>query len=171
MTTTTTRREETKILIRDPKDFYAGLLFLFFGGVAAWVARDYPMGSALRMGPGYFPTVLSAILLALGIVTLLHGLDLREARRLRPLVLILAAVGIFAVSIEPAGIIVATVLTVVIGAAASSESRPLEVIALLAVLLALAVGVFTYALGLPFKLMPTLPPALLSVWPFSLIPV
>jgi putative tricarboxylic transport membrane protein len=43
------------------KDFLSGLHFLFLGGLGWWMARDYPFGSALRMGPGYFPTVLSVI--------------------------------------------------------------------------------------------------------------
>jgi hypothetical protein len=146
------------IQIRNPRDFYAGLLFLFFGAVATWFARDYPMGTALRMGPGYFPMVLGVMLLALGAITCAAGLALRgepiERMRTRPLLLILAAVGAFALAVEPAGIVVATVLATALAAAASPESRAREFAVLLAVLLALAVGVFTYGLGLPFKLMP-----------------
>lgn len=146
------------ILIRSPKDFFAGLLFLFFGGVAAWVARDYPMGSALRMGPGYFPLVLSVLLTLLGLATCIKGMLIKgeriESMRFRPLLLILGSVGIFAVSIELGGIIVTTALTVALACAASPESRMRELIVLVIVLLALSVGVFTYALGLPFKLMP-----------------
>jgi hypothetical protein len=134
------------------------MLFLFFGGVAAWVARDYPMGSALRMGPGYFPLVLSVLLTLLGFVVCIKGMLIKDERiesmRFRPLLLILGAVGIFAISIEIGGIIVATTLTVALAGAASPESRMRELIVLVIVLLALSVGVFTYALGLPFKLMP-----------------
>lgn len=134
------------------------MLFLFFGGVAAWVARDYPMGSAVRMGPGYFPLVLGVLLALLGFANCVRGMGIKggriEGMRLRPLLLILGAVGIFAIAIESAGIVVSTVLAVALAAAASPESRPREVVFLAIVLLALAVGVFTYALGLPFKLMP-----------------
>jgi hypothetical protein len=129
--------------------------------VAAWVARDYPMGSALRMGPGYFPLVLGVLLALLGVAVCVRGLAIRgepvETMRLRPLLLILAAVGLFAAGIEVAGIVVLTVVAVIVAAAASTESKPVEVMFLLIVLLALSVGVFTYALGLPFKLMPALP--------------
>jgi hypothetical protein len=146
------------ILIRNPRDFYAGLLFLFFGAVATFFAGDYPMGTALRMGPGYFPKVLGVLLLALGAVTCATGLTVRgeavERLRARPLVLILAAVGAFALLIEPAGIVVSAVLSVALAALASPESRVREVIFLVIVLLAIAVGVFTYGLGLPFKLLP-----------------
>jgi hypothetical protein len=134
------------------------LLFLFFGGVAAWIARDYPMGSTMRMGPGYFPLVLGVLLALLGIAACIRGLAIKGARvenvRFRPLLLILGAVGVFAIAIESAGIIISTILTVAMAAAASPESRSREVILLVVVLLAVAVGVFTCALGLPFKLMP-----------------
>ena len=37
------------------KRFLCGLMFIGIGAVAIYIAQDYPMGSALRMGPGYFP--------------------------------------------------------------------------------------------------------------------
>ncbi|MBI4207936.1 MAG: tripartite tricarboxylate transporter TctB family protein, partial [Betaproteobacteria bacterium] len=44
--------------IRNQEDFWAGLMFIGFGILSIVVSRDYPMGSAMRMGPGYFPTYL-----------------------------------------------------------------------------------------------------------------
>jgi len=147
-----------KIHIGSPKDFYAGLIFLCLGAGAAWIARDYPMGTAIRMGPGYFPLVLGWLLGAIGVAACAKGLILDGERiervGYRPLLLILGAVGLFAVGIERAGIIVSTLLAVSIAAAASTDSRLREVVLLLVFLIALAVGVFTYALGLPFKLVP-----------------
>jgi hypothetical protein len=149
------------IRIRSPKDFYAGVMFLSFGVLATWVAGDYPMGSAIRMGPGYFPRVLGALLCLLGVAICARGLAVTAERiepvRLRPVILILGAVGLFAAGIESGGIVLLTVVAVVVAAAATEESRPLEVAILLAFLLAMSVGVFTYALGLPFKLQPVLP--------------
>lgn len=146
------------ISIRSPRDFCAGLIFLFFGALAAYIARDYPMGSAVRMGPGYFPYLLGILLALLGVVIcikslLIHG-ERIESANLRALLLVLGAVGVFAGTIESAGIVIATALLVGVGAAASPESRLHEVAILIVFLLALAVGVFTYALGLPFKIFP-----------------
>lgn len=146
------------ISIRSPRDFCAGLIFLFFGALAAYIARDYPMGSAVRMGPGYFPYLLGILLALLGVVIcikslLIHG-ECIESANLRALLLVLGAVGVFAGMIESAGIVIATALLVGVGAAASPESRLHEVAILIVFLLALAVGVFTYALGLPFKIFP-----------------
>ena len=52
--------------IKNGKDFWAGLMFISFGLGFALVAQNYPMGSAVRMGPAYFPTVLGALLAVLG---------------------------------------------------------------------------------------------------------
>ena len=103
-------------------------------------ARDYPMGSAVRMGPGYFPLVLGVLLALLGLAACIRGLGIKgeqfESVRFRPLLLILGSVGVFATAIEHAGIIASTILTVVGAAAASPESRPREVIVLVIILLA-----------------------------------
>lgn len=55
--------------IKNGKDFWAGLMFIGFGLFFFLVARNYNMGTALRMGPAYFPTVLGGMLIVLGAVT------------------------------------------------------------------------------------------------------
>ena len=144
--------------LRSQRDFFAGLIFLAFGAVAAIVARNYPIGSAVRMGPGYFPFVLGCILAALGVLILVRGL-LRPGPALertywRPLILILGAIAVFAFSVESLGIALATALLVAIGATASPESRRYEAAILVAVLVAFTLGVFVYGLKLPFKVWP-----------------
>ena len=52
--------------IKNGKDFWAGLMFIGFGLGFTLVAQNYPMGSAVRMGPAYFPTVLGGLLAVLG---------------------------------------------------------------------------------------------------------
>ena len=61
-----------KALIKNPRDFWAGVMFIVFGCLFAGVAlTSYKMGTAARMGPGYFPFVLGALLVILGaIITL-----------------------------------------------------------------------------------------------------
>ena len=66
------RRNIVQLKIKSQEDFWAGLMFIGFGVLAIVISRDYPMGSAMRMGPGYFPTSLGAIMVLLGsIITLL----------------------------------------------------------------------------------------------------
>ena len=59
--------------IRNPKDFWTGIIYLVFGGFAFWIARDYGMGTASRMGPGYFPTVLSSLLMLFGVIAIVRS--------------------------------------------------------------------------------------------------
>lgn len=54
--------------IKDQKDFYAGLMFIIFGGLTMWLSQSYNMGTAARMGPGYFPFWLGMVLAALGAI-------------------------------------------------------------------------------------------------------
>ena len=63
---------------RNNRDFFGGLLYIVVGGIAIFIARDYPFGSALRMGPGYFPTVLAGIMVVFGIVVMMMGFKNNE---------------------------------------------------------------------------------------------
>jgi hypothetical protein len=59
--------------IKNGKDFWAGIMYVFFGTVFVLVARNYAMGSALRMGPAYFPTWLGSLLVLLGLVVIVRS--------------------------------------------------------------------------------------------------
>ncbi len=147
-----------KVTIRDSKDFFSGLIFLFFGGFAAIGARSYPLGTAARMGPGYFPTVLGGLLALLGAVIMARGLgvsgDPAKGWVLQPLLLVLAGVVAFALSVERLGMVAAVLALTIISCAGGTEFRLREVVALFLVLAALAVGIFVYGLGLPLKVWP-----------------
>src|SRR5207249_8596630 len=60
--------------IREPKDFWAGVMFFAFGVAAIVIGSAYPIGTAARMGPGYFPRILGILLIVLGAVLSLRGL-------------------------------------------------------------------------------------------------
>lgn len=61
--------------IKSPKDFWSGVMFLATGVFfVAWAVTHYQMGSAVRMGPAYFPTVLGGLLAVLGLIILLGSL-------------------------------------------------------------------------------------------------
>jgi hypothetical protein len=134
-------------------------MFLAFAAVAVLAARGYAMGSAGRMGPGYFPMALGIVLGLLGLIiigrTFAAGDERVGALQLRPLLVIVVAVCLFGLLIERLGLIVALVAVVVVSALASREYRPVEVAALAATLAAFSVGVFVYALRLPLTLWPS----------------
>lgn len=148
-----------KIVIRNNKDFYAGILFIFFGVLAMVIARGYPLGTTSRMGPGYFPAILGGILALLGFLVaaraLLLGSDRIKSLALRPLMFVLFSVLAFAILVQTVGLVLATLAIVVISCLGGWEFRLLEVAVLSLVLAALAVGIFVYGLGMP-----------LNIWPF-----
>jgi len=79
------------------KDFWAGLMFIGFGLAFMLLAQNYPMGSAVRMGPAYFPTVLGGLLAVLGAMVFFRAFVSRFAHPLkvfifRPLLLVAAIV-------------------------------------------------------------------------------
>lgn len=138
--------------MRNP-DVYAGLLFIGFGAAALVLGRSYPIGTLARMGPGFFPTVLSVALMSLGFLTLLRPLWQRGdklAFALRPFVA-LGAVLVFGVTVPHLGLVPATILLVGTSHLADSSSRLRETVVLAAGLTLLAVGI-TRGLGLPVPL-------------------
>ena len=144
--------------IRHPKDFYAGLIFITVGIVALVIGRDYSLGTTTRMGPGYFPAMLGWLLTILGLTIALRSLIIDGPPvghiGFRPLALILASMLAFAGLLEPAGLVIATIALIAIGCLGSVESRAREVIILSVALIAVALGLFVYGLGLPMKIWP-----------------
>ena len=69
-----------KMKIKNYPDFYAGLMFVIFGGLAAWLSTSYNMGTGARMGPGYFPFWLGAILAGLGVIILVKALGINDGK-------------------------------------------------------------------------------------------
>ena len=147
-----------KIKVRKSKDFYAGLMFVFFGVLFLLVARNYPMGTAKQMGPGYFPAVLGGFLAFIGIAisvwALRSGGETIESWPLRPLLLVSVAVLAFAVLVRPLGLVLAVLVLVVTSSLSGSEFLVREVIGLFIVLAALSVIVFVYGFGLPWGVWP-----------------
>jgi hypothetical protein len=66
-----------KFDIKSPKDFWAGLMFIGFGAFfMIWALTHYQMGTAVRMGPAYFPAVLGGLLVFLGVMVLIEAFAL-----------------------------------------------------------------------------------------------
>jgi hypothetical protein len=138
------------------QDVWAGLLLIGTGAAALVLARGYPAGTVLRMGPGYFPRVLGGILVLFGLYVAITGLrrggGIPGGWSPRALVVLPLAMVLFGLLVERAGFVPALVVLVVGSAAAGREFRLGEVVLLTAVLTALSVAVFAWGLGLPYPL-------------------
>ena len=146
------------IRIRSPKDFCAGLLFIAVGAAAIVIASAYPLGTAARMGPGYFPRMLGILLIGLGALLAFRGARLAGAPlgawKWRPLVTVLGSVVLFGAMVTHAGLVLSTVVLIVLASSASREFRPREALVSGVLLAALAVGVFVIGLNLQLPIWP-----------------
>jgi hypothetical protein len=142
--------------VLENKDFWAGAMLIAIGGGAIFFARHYQFGSALRMGPGYFPILLGALLVLFGLYILGTGLRTSEkiegSWSLRGLIVLPIALLLFGALIDRAGFVPAMLVLIFGSATASTEFKFLEVLLFSIFLTALAAAVFVWGLGLPYPL-------------------
>jgi hypothetical protein len=147
--------------IRNQKDFWAGVLFVAIGIATFVYAARYSLGTAARMGPGYFPRILGILLAVLGGIVALRALYVPGPRvprfHWRPIVIVLGSVVLFGAIVQPLGVALSTVILVVVASAASREFRAREALISGIVLAALAVGVFVVGLSLQLPIWPGQP--------------
>ena len=145
-----------QIEIRNNRDFWAGVMLIVTGATSVIVARDYAFGTSLRMGPGYFPSVLGGLLVLFGLYLVASGLRSNEKIEggwsLRALVVLPLSLVLFGLLMEYAGFVPALMVLIVGSAAAGSEFKLIEALLLAAGLTVFAVGLFIYGLGLPYPL-------------------
>jgi putative tricarboxylic transport membrane protein len=146
--------------VRNPRDFWAGAIYLALAIVAIWMGRSYPQGTSARMGPGYFPIALGSLLAILGTVSIARSFirpgEAITAFAWRPLALVLGATALFGLLLERLGILVALPLLILVGALASRNSRlDMTSIAALVGLVTFCIVVFVKGLGVPMPLIGT----------------
>ena len=145
-----------KVKLSQNKDFLSGLLMISIGTIAFWMALDYPFGSALRMGPGYFPRVLAGIFIVFGIYVGLRGLRTGEMVQgiwgWKALALVTVAFWLFGWLMDHIGMIPSLVVLFFVSAFAGHEFKFKEVLILTVVMTTFAWAVFIYGLGMPYRL-------------------
>lgn len=142
--------------IKSQEDFWGGLMFIGFGILAIIIARDYPMGSTMRMGPGYFPTYIGVILIILGSIITSMGFKFDGASvgnfAFRPMILLSIAFAAFGWAIDNIGFILALLILIFLSSLAGKEFRLKEAFAMSAVLIVGSWALFIWGLELPFPL-------------------
>jgi len=145
-------------VIRHPKDFWSGVIFIAIGLFAIIYGAKYTLGSAARMGPGYFPRILGVLLILLGGILAVRALRLDGPPlprwKWRPTVIVLGSVVLFGLIVQSVGIALSTVILIVGASTASPEFRPREALISGVLLAALAVGVFVIGLKLQLPIWP-----------------
>ena len=142
--------------IRSNRDFWAGVMLIVTGAGSVIIARDYAFGTSLRMGPGYFPSVLGGLLVLFGLYLVASGLRSNEkiegSWSLRALVMLPLSLIMFGLLMEYTGFVPALMSRRSAPSAAGSEFNLKEALLLAIALTAFAVALFIYGLGLPYPL-------------------
>ena len=158
-----TRSPYPALRILTRKNVLAGLMFIGVAALGLWLSRNYPIGTALRMGTGYVPRLLCWLLMGLGAIVLVQGL--REARsggpsaggalaRLWPIVVVTTSLVVFGLSLERLGLVVAILLLIAIGSLAARGIKPWEVLLAALGLIVLSWAIFIQGLGLTIPVWP-----------------
>jgi hypothetical protein len=149
-----------KHLIKNPRDFWAGIMFLGIGGLFAGIALTYKLGTAARMGPGFFPFFLGLILVALGLAIALTALRERnkgpgvEKFHWGPTFWVLMPIVVFGVGLKIAGMIVMGLFVVIVSSIGSEDFKLRPTIFLAIGLVIFCSLAFVAGLKLPIPLCP-----------------
>lgn len=143
--------------IRSPRDFLAGASLVALAAFALWAGAPLDAGTLRVLGPGMLPRAVAACVGVAGLAIVAFSLVKGDAPLgrwpLRGPVFVSLAVLAFALTIRTAGLAVAGPLVVIVGGAASAESRPRELVVFALVMTALCIGLFRYALSLPIPVL------------------
>lgn len=144
-----------KSLKFDPTEAVCGALFVAAGGFFAWQSLQMALGTAFRMGPGYFPFVLSLVLLLLGAVIIIRSINFESegfgALAWRGMVFILLAPVFFGLTVRGLGFVPSLFMSALIASFASQRMTVKMAVILSVLLTVFSVVVFNYGLGLPFQ--------------------
>jgi hypothetical protein len=142
---------------KSPKDLLAGLVFVAFGLAFGYASLGYELGSATRMGPGFFPLALAGILTVLGAIIVFKGITAPSASPVGPTpwfagALLVAALAVFGLTVRGLGLVPALMIAVFMSAFASRRTGVAGAAVMSVGLTALCVLIFVYALGLPLRM-------------------
>jgi hypothetical protein len=148
--------------IKSGQDFWTGCAFMGFGAGTVVLSQAYPLGTAARMGPGYFPTMLGALLAGIGLAILCKSLLSAEGGNVERingwlLIRVLVAIAAFALLLNTLGLVLSAVVVVMLAASAGHEFRFSEALVTAVVLALLSYVLFVWGLN------QTMP-----VWPWFL---
>ena len=143
-------------MMRNGKDFGTGLVYIFFGSSAILIARDYSMGTAIKMGPAYFPTILGGLLLAIGSISVIRSFIVPGtpigAIAFKQLALVTVSVVTFAFVVRGLGLAIALPLLIIASAYGSTRFRWRPTLLMAAGLTIFCVLVFVKGLGIPLPI-------------------
>ena len=147
-----------RMRIKSGQDLATGLLFVLVGAGGLFFGWDYPMGTAQRPGTGVLPYILSWCLIATGGLLWLKGVIAEGAALTgwawRPVIMITLATVAFALLVDQYGLAVSMLVSMTLAALGTPETRWVEYALFAAIMLALAIAMFIWGLGMPIQVLP-----------------
>jgi Tripartite tricarboxylate transporter TctB family len=144
-------------VIRSPKDFLAGLMFVVIGLAAVFLARDLAFGSAVKMKEGYFPTIMGGLLAIIGLICIIRSLSLKgevlEKVAFKPLILVCVSTVLFGLMLRNAGMVFAIAFLIFMSAYASVKFRWVVAFNMFMIMALFCYLVFIRGLGLSMPLL------------------
>ena len=142
---------------RNPKDLWTGIIYIAFGAAAIIIARDYGLGTPRKMGPAFFPGILSILLIVIGIISLIRSF-IRPGTPIgrvtfKGLLLVTGATVLFGLIVRGAGLVIAMPALVIVSAYASEKFSWRTSIAMAIVLTVCCILVFLKGLGIPLPIL------------------
>jgi hypothetical protein len=143
------------LAIRNPKDFFTGILLLVIAAVFAYGLLDLKIGTAYRMGPGYFPLVLTGLLTTFALAILINGFtsdgEPVGAIPWRALFIVTLSVVSYGATLKGLGLVPALALTVFLSTFAGDRWDAKAAIGVTIALVAACFAIFVKGLGLPLS--------------------
>ena len=142
------------IRLKKPQDLGAAILFILLGCICLWFGRDYRYGTLARMGPGFFPIILSWLLIGFGIVIGALAFSFNEGPKIgrtnwRGLLTVIIGIILFGALINSAGLLVTAFVVPLVAAFATPEVRRKEALVLSVLVSIACVAIFVYGLRQP----------------------
>ena len=151
---------------RTGQDFAAGVMFALIGLGALYIGADYAMGTPQRPGTGVLPRILAWCLIGTGGLLIIKALISGDSRvgswAWRPLICVTLATISFGMLVDSAGLVVAMAVSLWLCALGTAETRWIEFLVFLAIMIAIGVGLFVWLLGMPIPVLPIKAPDFLS---------
>ena len=141
---------------RNAKGFWPGLVYVLIGSAAFYLSRDYGMGTAVKMGPAYFPTVLSGLLILIGSISIIRSF-VKDGSPIgtvavKGLALVTLSIVLFGVLARTAGMAIALPVMILVGAYGSTRFKWRYAIPLAIGITLFCILIFRVGLGVPLPI-------------------
>lgn len=144
-------------LAKNAKDFWTGIIYIVIGAAAIFLSRDYGMGTAVKMGPAYLPTILAGLLILIGSISVIRSF-IKQGTPIgsfafKGLVLVTFSTLLFGFIVRGAGMVIALPLLILISAFASTRFSWRYALGLAVGVTIFCVLVFQMGLGVPLPIL------------------